>query len=118
MSKIKQDKIPMTLTEDNLLDALSYKYKLLRERDNLLNFGDQVGWIEWGEDGRYKELHEEPAVGRSLILDPKSTPFYTWMTTTVTEIVEEKENYLKFKTSNSVYELWQGQQENKKENKQ
>jgi len=46
MSKIKQDKIPMTLTEENVLEALSYKYKLLRERDNLLSFGDQVGWIE------------------------------------------------------------------------
>ena len=106
MSKIKQDKIPMTLTEDNLLKALSYKYKLLRERDNLLNFGDQVGWIEWSEDGRYKQLHEEPAVGRSLILDPRSTPFYTWMTTKITEIVEKKENYLKFKTTNSTYELY------------
>jgi hypothetical protein len=118
MSKIKQDKIPMVLTEKNILEIPSYKYKLLRERDNLLNFGDQVGWIEWGENGRYKQLHEEPAVGRSLILDPRSAPFYTWMTTTVTEIIQQSENYLKFKTGNSTYELWQEQQENKKENMQ
>ena len=118
MSKIKQDKIPMVLTEDGLSEALSYKHKLRRERDGLLNFGDQVGWIEWSEDGRYKQLHEEPAVGRSLILDPRSAPFYTWMTTTVTEIIQQSENYLKFKTGNSTYELWHAQQENKKENKQ
>lgn len=118
MSKIKQDKIHMVVVEDNTLEVPSYKYKLVRERDNLLNFGDQVGWIEWGEDGRYKQLHEEPAVGRSLILDPRSTPFFTWMTTTVTEILEQRENYLKFKTSNSTYELWHAQQENKSDNKQ
>jgi hypothetical protein len=106
MSKIKQTKIPMVLTEENVLEVLSYKYKLLRERDGLLNFGDQVGWIEWNENSTYKQLHEEPAVGRSLILDPRSTPFYTWMTTTITEIYEQKENYLKFKTGNSIYELW------------
>ena len=106
MSKIKQDKIPMVLTEDGLSEALSYKHKLRRERDGLLNFGDQVGWIEWGEDGKYKQLHDEPAVGRSLIIDPASTPFFTWMTTTVTEILEQREDYLKFKTTNSIYELF------------
>ena len=117
MSKIKQGKIPMVVV-DSTLEVPSYKYKLLRERDNLLNFADQVGWIEWGEDGRYKQLHEEPAVGRSLILDPRSTPFFTWMTTTVTEILEQREDYIKFKTKNSTYELWHAQQEKKSDNKQ
>ena len=106
MSKIKQDKIPMTLTEDNVLQVSGFKYKLVRERDGLLNSGYQVGLIEWGEDGKYKQIHEEPAVGRSLILDPASTPFFTWMTTTVTEILEQKEDYVKFKTTNSIYELF------------
>ena len=106
MSKIKQDKIPMTLTEDNVLQVSGFKCKLVRERDGLLNSGYQVGWIEWGEDGKYKQIHEEPAVGRSLILDPASTPFFTWMTTTVTEILEQKEDYVKFKTTNSIYELF------------
>lgn len=108
MSKIKQDKIHMVVVEDNTLEVPSYKYKLVRERDNLLNFGDQVGWIEWGEDGRYKQLHEEPAVGRSLILDPQRMS-YTWLTTTVTEILEQKENYIKFATKNSLYELWENE---------
>jgi hypothetical protein len=106
MSKIKQEEIPMTLTEDNVLQVSGFKYKLVRERDGLLNSGYQVGWIEWGEDGKYKQLHDEPAVGRSLIIDPASTPFFTWMTTTVTEILEQREDYLKFKTTNSIYELF------------
>jgi len=32
--------------------------------------------------------------------------FYTWQTTVITEIVEQKEDYIKFKTNNSVYELF------------
>jgi hypothetical protein len=32
--------------------------------------------------------------------------FFTWQTTPVTEIVEQKEGYVKFKTANSNYELF------------
>ena len=32
--------------------------------------------------------------------------FFTWMTTDITEIVEEQEDYIKFKTQNSNYTLW------------
>ena len=105
MSKIKQDKIPLTLTEDNVLEVLGYKYKLVRERDNLLNFGDKVGWIEWKPDGTFGKLHDKPAVGLSCILDPHRMSF-TWLTTDITNILEEREDYIKFTTLNSVYELW------------
>jgi len=30
---------------------------------------------------------------------------FTWQTTVITEIVEKREGYVKFKTENSVYEL-------------
>ena len=30
---------------------------------------------------------------------------FTWQTTDITEIVEERDGYIKFKTKNSVYEL-------------
>jgi hypothetical protein len=98
MSKIKQVKIDLNLDE-------LFKYKLIRENDGLLNVGHQVGWIEWTEDGSFKKLHKKAAVGRSFILDPQAFQF-TWMTTTITEILEEKENYIKFATKNSLYELW------------
>ncbi len=32
--------------------------------------------------------------------------FFTWKTTTTTEIVEQRDGYLKFKTGNSTYELF------------
>ena len=101
MSKIEQVKINLNLDE-------IFRYKLVRERDGLLNVGHQAGWIEWNENGTFKKLHDEPAVGRSLILDPQRMS-YTWMTTTVTEILEQKENYIKFATTNSIYELWQNE---------
>ena len=31
---------------------------------------------------------------------------FTWQTTEIVEIVEQKENYIKFKTQNSEYELF------------
>lgn len=101
MSKIEQVKINLKVED-------LFKYKLVRERDGLSNVGHKAGWIEWSEDGKFKELHEEPAVGRSLILDPQRMS-YTWMTTTVTEILEQKENYIKFATKNSLYELWENE---------
>ena len=101
MSKIEQVKINLNVED-------LFKYKLVREHDGLSNVGHKAGWIEWSEDGKFKELHEEPAVGRSLILDPQRMS-YTWLTTTVTEILEQKENYIKFATTNSIYELWQNE---------
>jgi hypothetical protein len=101
MTKIEQVKINLNVED-------LFRYKLVRERDGLSNVGHKAGWIEWNEDGKFKELHDEPAVGRSLILDPQRLS-YTWMTTTVTEILEQKENYIKFATTNSIYELWQNE---------
>jgi hypothetical protein len=79
-------------------------WKLVRERDGLTNYGSRIGWIEWNEDSRFKEKHDGPAIGRSLMLDPHRMS-YTWLTTVVTEIIEERIDYIKFKTSNSIYEL-------------
>jgi hypothetical protein len=101
MSKIEQVKINLNVED-------LFRYKLVRERDGLSNVGHKAGWIEWNEDGTFKELHDEAAVGRSLILDPQRIS-YTWMTTTVTEILEQKKNYIKFATTNSIYELWQNE---------
>jgi hypothetical protein len=80
-------------------------YKLVRESDGLTHHAREMGWIEWGDDSRFKEKHNEPAIGRSCILDPQRISF-TWLTTSVTEIVEQREDYIKFNTRNSVYELF------------
>jgi hypothetical protein len=113
MSKIKQTKIPMLLTTDNLLKIAveqgvvenEFNWKLIRERDGLINQSKDIKWLEWNEEGRFKAEHKEPAVGRSLIMSPFNQ-FFTWQTTSITEILENQDDYVKFKTQNSNYELW------------
>ena len=81
------------------------KYKLVRERDQLTKTSRDVKWLEFGEDGRYKADFEDIAVGRSLLMSPFG-PSFTWQTTPVTEIVEQREDYIRFRTENSNYELF------------
>jgi len=112
MSKIKQDKIPMTL-EDNVLKVAveqgviekEYNWKLVREKDNLTKQSKEVIWIEWDENSKFKAKHDKPAIGRSLIMSPFND-FFTWQTTDIKEIIEQREDYIKFKTLNSTYELF------------
>jgi hypothetical protein len=115
MSKIKQTKIPMILTGDNVFKIAveqgviekEFNCKLVREHDGLNNQSKDIKWLEWNEEGRFKAEHKEPAVVRALLMSPFND-FFTWMTTDVTEIVESSEDgsYLKFNTRNSVYELF------------
>jgi hypothetical protein len=97
MSKINQIKIPVEI-------AVEPKYELTRLDDGLIRKGYTLDFIEWKEDGTFKTRHSEPQVGLSCILDGNS-PFYTWMTTTITELIVNEENFIKFKTQNSNYEL-------------
>jgi len=107
MSKLNQIKLPLNLEE--LAEYIEQErpkpnWKLVRERDGLTKRSEDITWIEFGDDGFFKEKHNEPAIGRSLLMSPFS-PFFTWQTTVVTEIVEQREDYIKFKTENSNYEL-------------
>ena len=111
-----QPKVLLTQKEDGNFDLdeafksifgkeLEPKYKLVRGRDQLTKTSVGVKWLEFGEDGRYKADFEDIAVGRSLIMSPFNQ-FFTWQTTLVTEIVEQREDYIKFRTENSNYELF------------
>ena len=82
-----------------------FNWKLVRERDGLTKKSKEVMWLEWNEDGTFKGKHDEPVIGRSLIMSPFNHSF-TWQTTTITEIVEQRDGYIKFKTENSNYELF------------
>ena len=114
MSKLKQDKIPMTLTEDNVFKIAveqgvienEFHWKLVREHDGITNQSKDIMWIEWNEDGTFKAKHEDFAVGRSLLMSP-FTQFFTWQTTPITKIIAATpdSSYLKFETENSVYTL-------------
>jgi hypothetical protein len=85
---------------------------------SLIKVGDEhfqkhsrdVRWVEFDEIGRGKGLHEKPMVGYSLIMSPFGLSF-TWMTTTIMEIIEERDNYLHFKTENSEYKLYYNPQD-------
>ena len=113
MSKLKQTKIPTIIDEDNLIkiaveqDVLEneYNWKLVRLNDGKSFKSKEVMWLEWNDNGTFKAKHDTPEIGRSLIMSPFND-FYTWQTTDITEIVEKKDNYIKFKTKNSNYELF------------
>ena len=114
MSKLNQAKIPVTIDENGkmelqgwqreILDKIQYNWKLVRERDGLTKQSEKVKWIEFDKDGRFKDQHETIGLNRSLIMSPFND-FFTWQTTTVTEILEQTDEYVKFKTNNSVYTL-------------
>jgi YD repeat-containing protein len=113
MRKIEQTKIPVTIDEDNLIKIAveqgvlenEFNWRLVRERDGLTNQSKEIMWLEWNDEGRFKAKHDKPAVGYSLIMSPFNQ-FFSWQTTTITEILEEQEDYIKFKTLNSTYDLW------------
>lgn len=103
----------MMLTEDNVLKIAfeqgvienQFNYKLVREHDGLTKKSKDIMWLEWNEEAHCKDRHSEAAVGRSLLMSPFNDAF-TWMTTDITEILEQEDNYIKFNTRNSTYELW------------
>ena len=112
------NKIPVTLdANDNLnidqLEALAGlitqgkpNWKLVRSRDGLTKHSVDILWIEWNEDGTFKSIHNDFAIGRSLIMSP-FTEFFTWQTTPITKILVATTDplYIKFETKNSEYEL-------------
>ena len=111
-----QQKVLLTQNEDGNLELDKMfenifgkeqkpNYKLVRERDGLTKTSVAVKWLEFNEDGRYKADFEDIAVGRSLLMSPFG-PSFTWQCTEVTEIIEQREDYIKFKTLNSTYELF------------
>jgi len=83
-----------------------FNWRLVREGDGLNKKSKAIMWLEWNENGTLKSKHDEPAVGRSLLMSPFNHAF-TWQTTTITELIEVKDDYIKFKTENSTYELFE-----------
>jgi len=114
MSKLNQVKIPVSINENGnmelqgwqqeILDRIQMNWELVRERDGLTKQSEKVMWIEFDDYGRFKDQHKEIGLNRSLIMSPFND-FFTWQTTTVTEILEQTDEYVKFKTTNSVYTL-------------
>ena len=107
MSKLDQPKINLEMF-DNILNQIQSepepKYKLVREHDGLTKYSPDITWLEWNEDGTFKAKHTEPAIGLSLLMSPFNI-YFAWQTTEIIEILENQENFVKFKTKNSTYVL-------------
>ena len=89
--------------------------KLIRESDGSGDVGSNSQAIQWKEDGTFdKVVSNRPPVGCSMLVGSVTARSYSdqdyWLTTRVTEILEEKEEdghlYVRFKTGNSVYKFW------------
>lgn len=89
--------------------------KLIRESDGEGDAGSISEAIQWKEDGTFdRVISNRPVVGCSMFVGSVTARSYSsrdyWLTTRVTEILEEKEEdgqlYVRFKTGNSIYKFW------------
>jgi hypothetical protein len=86
-------------------------YKI--HKDGSIEFKEQGARVEaiaWNENRTFKEIVANvPTVGCSLLVGSVTARTYSdqdyWLTTVVTEILEESAVGIKFKTENSIYEL-------------
>jgi len=76
---------------------------LKRFSDGKTGAGKMSNAIEWNDDKTFKCVKgKRPIVGCSMLVGESMVNY--WLTTVITEIVEDNEDYVKFKTKNSVYE--------------
>lgn len=88
--------------------CINGKNTLIKTEDKqFYKVSDSIYWLSYNDDGTFKERHDKIALDRSLLLGPLG-PSYTWNTTVVTEIIKEEVGYVKFKTENTLYELYYG----------
>lgn len=85
-------------------------------QEQLKEHGQRIEAIAWNEDGTFKEvIDHKPVIGCSLLVGSITARSYSsqdyWLTTRVTEILEEKMDEdgayvsIRFRTENSIYEL-------------
>lgn len=72
--------------------------------DEFKKSSKNIKWVEF-EKGLGKTMHDKVEIGYSLIMSPFNDGF-TWLTSAVTEIIEETDNFIHFKTNNSEYKLY------------
>jgi hypothetical protein len=92
-NKIDQPKVFIDLMKDN--------YILTRSDDEKQITVSVIKFIEWSEDGIGGLTHDEPAIGRSIIVNPTVGGNYKLLTTVITEIINENT----FKTKNNTYTI-------------
>ena len=83
-------------------------YSLRRLSDNAGDAGSMSN-VVYEENGEVVvEPHSKPRIGVRMMVGSSYARTYTeqdwWSTTTIIEILDEKEDYVKFKTKHSIYE--------------
>ena len=83
--------------------------KLRRISDGAGDMGARSEAIAWTPEGKIKEIvGNRPIVGCSLLVGSVTARTYSaqdyWLTTPIVEILEERPDYVKFRTENSEYE--------------
>ena len=79
-------------------------------REEMKDGGARVDAIRWNEDGTFKDIFgHEPIVGCSLLVGSVTARSYSeqdyWLTTPIIQILEKTDEYILFKTDNSIYKL-------------
>ena len=83
--------------------------RLLRESDGAGDIGSCSQAIKYDKDGLFESVvSHRPIVGCCMLVGSSIARTYShqdyWLTTEVLEIIEEREDYVKFRTNNSIYE--------------
>lgn len=84
---------------------------LRRVSDKVGDAGARSEAILWNGDGTFNRVvSTRPTVGCSMLVGSITARSYSsqdyWLTTVVTEILEDRGDYVRFKTANSEYEWW------------
>ena len=103
----EEGKFKIDRVQAELLGLMESEQRWILTKPDVSDFqklSTDIIWLEFNEDRTYKARHKKPAVGLSLLMSPFNQ-YFTWQTTPVTHIKEEKENYWLFETENSTYLL-------------
>lgn len=82
------------------------KFKLVREKDNLVKEGNEVYYIVWKGNGTFQSLSSFPKEGTSLALDLEYGVGSTHITDVISKLVEQNEYCIKFEAKDGVYALY------------
>lgn len=83
----------------------NFKYKLVREKDNLIKEANEACYLFWKSNGTFQSMGSAPSVGASLALDLEFGVKSTHITDQITNIIEVSKNRVKFETKDGLHEL-------------
>ena len=87
-------------------------YSLRRVGDGVGDSGSVSELLQLGPDGTVLSKPGRPEIGYCVLVGAQTARSYQsqdyWVTTPVLEILEDRGNYVRFRTGNSIYEWTSG----------